>query len=231
VAARLLFLFAKEPYPGKVKTRLCPPLTPVQAARCQEAFLEDLLRRMKGVAGARLVLCATPDGAAPRLTGLAAAAGAEMAWQGTGDLGRRMERMLLSARGEGAAGVVLGADSPDLPLACVETAFDHLERPGLVLGPSFDGGSYLVGCRGDVPAIFALGPAWSGPEVFALTLEAVRKLSLEYYQLPPWDDVDDIDGLRRLAARVRSGASASRVGELRSCEALFASLAREGVCL
>lgn len=180
---------------------------------------------------ARVVVCATPDHDAPRLQTLAAAAGADLVWQGAGDLGRRMERMLVSARTRDAAGVIIGADSPDLPVAYVEKAFDLLEEPGLVLGPSADGGYYLVGCRGDVPSIFDLGPAWGGPRVFALTIEAVRDLAVAHHLLPEWEDVDDFEGLRRLSARLRSGEAMSRGGEFRACEQLIEFLAREGVSL
>lgn len=220
----------EEPRPGEVKTRLCPQLTPVQAAACHEAFLEDLLRRVNGVAG-RLVLCATPDHGAPRLERLASVAGAELVWQGVGDLGERMRKVLVSAALQDAAGVVIGADSPDLPLSYLEAAFRCLEEPGLVLGPSADGGYYLVGCRGVVPSIFNLGPAWGGPRVFSLTLEALRNLGLEHHQLPRWEDVDDMDGLRRLATRLRTGAATRPTDEFGSCERMIESLTRQGVSL
>lgn len=231
MSARLLFVFAKEPRPGDVKTRLCPPLTPEQAARCQRAFLSDLLARIKGTGGARLILCAAPDHDAPQLEDLAHRAGVDFAWQGFGDLGHRMSRALERSRSEGAAGVVIGADSPDLPRRYVEAAFEATERPGVVLGPSVDGGYYLVGCRGPVPDIFGAVPTWGTADVFARTMQAVRALGLAHQVLPVWDDVDDLGGLRRFVARLRGAGASGYANELPACAAVLESLAGEGVAL
>jgi len=186
---------------------------------------------MREAGRARRILCATPDRSAPALERLAAEAGVELSWQGPGDLGQRMERVLARAHQQRATGVIIGADSPDLPTELVEEAFEALREPGMVIGPSLDGGYYLIGCAGVVPSIFNHGPIWGGPEVFARTMDAVRGLGVTCHVLPPWDDVDDVEGLRRLAQRLRLRASHENGCDWPACRRLFAALSDEGVVL
>ena len=93
--------------------------------------------------------------------------------------------------------VLLGSDSPNVPVAYVEQAFDALKRNDTVLGPTADGGYYLVGVRGRVPPIFA-GVAWSTPQVWEQTATRLRAANCTFAELPVWYDVDDAADLRRL---------------------------------
>jgi uncharacterized protein len=229
VAERLLLVFAKEPRPGHVKTRLCPPLSAEQAAGCQAAFTIDLLARIRGVAGARIVLCASPDNDSPWLVGRATLAQLDLVWQGSGDLGRRMDRALRGAVDAGAVVVAVGTDSPDLPMAYVEQAFSALEDSELVLGPSDDGGYYLVGCRHRVPPIFDSAIAWGSSAVLEQTLARAAAAGIAAGLLPRWDDVDDAAGLRRFARRVRAASVSGGGAALPACRRLLEDLAREGL--
>jgi rSAM/selenodomain-associated transferase 1 len=231
VPERLLFVFAKEPRPGQVKTRMCPPLRLEQAARCQQAFLSDLLDRLDGLAGSRTVLWAAPRGDAPELARIASERGIELAWQVGGDLGARMAHALGQATARGATAVVVGADCPDLPRAFVEEAFCGLAAADFVLGPSSDGGYYLAGCRGAVPPVFDPGVGWGGASVFARTVERARGAGIAPRVLAPWRDVDDFGDLRALAARLRTRAGNRGPDELPACRRLVAELAAEGVVL
>jgi rSAM/selenodomain-associated transferase 1 len=204
--ARTLGIFAKRPVAGMVKTRLAAESTPPWAARVARAFLLDLLDRLAAV-DARRVLAFTPAYARPYFSKLAGGR-FELTAQGEGDLGVRMEAFFREQFDAGTALVVLvGTDSPTLPVPFIEQAFRELERADLVLGPATDGGYYLIGCSRRIPAIFD-GIGWGGPRVL---LDTVARLPPEcrLALLPPWYDVDTITdwfALRgHLAALRRAG--------------------------
>jgi glycosyltransferase A (GT-A) superfamily protein (DUF2064 family) len=118
---RVFGMLAKEPVAGAVKTRLAAQTSPDFAARVAEAFLRDQLERLAGLP-CRRVLAHAPDTAAPRFTDLAQGH-FELTPQGEGDLGQRMGRFVTQRLGEGAeATVLVGADSPTLPLDFIQTA-------------------------------------------------------------------------------------------------------------
>jgi uncharacterized protein len=196
-----LGIFVKSPVTGTVKSRLVPPLTPGQAAALYTAFLDDLFGRVRQsrllptifLAGER-----TPEVEArvpPRWS---------LVPQAGGDLGERLRNafdVLLDAPGARAA--IIGSDSPDLPLAHVVRAFRALKHRDVVLGPSMDGGYYLIGLRAPAPALFE-GIEWGTPSVLARTIEAVSRAGLTLSTLPPWYDVDDAASLALLRSLVRA---------------------------
>lgn len=230
VTDRVLVILAKEPRPGEVKTRLCPPLTPDQAARCQRAFLTDLVSRLTSTEDVRVVLAASPDRDAPWLAGLARAHALELCWQGGGSLGRRMARMLAATiRTPDTSTILLGSDSPDLPLDLIDAAWAVLERAACVVGPAEDGGYYLFGARGKVPPVFHSGIAWGGTGVLEATLDRLVAAGVAYELLPQWYDVDDVAGLGRLAARLEHSAASDAADGLETTARLLAELARQGI--
>jgi len=216
-------VLAKEPVPGRVKTRLCPPLDPRAAAGLHAAFVEDTLARLAGLAHVRVVLVAHPAGRAPELGRIAGRWGARLAWQHGDHLGQRMLGAASSWIEEGPV-VLLGADVPDLPLAYVARAVSLLERPGfVVVGPSSDGGYYLLGMRGVVPPVFGADVDWGSPSVFAATMARLARGSVPTAVLPAWQDVDDADDLRALARRV------SRWNEMPRTATILGRLVEAGV--
>jgi uncharacterized protein len=116
------------------------------------------------------------------------------------NLGDCLQRTIeeIFARGHASA-VVLNSDSPTLPTALLVETSDALARPGerAVLGPSTDGGYYLLGLKTAHRRLFE-EITWGTERVAAQTLERARELKLEVHMLPPWYDVDDVKGLRRL---------------------------------
>jgi len=221
---RLAVLFAKEPRAGEVKTRLSPPLTPAQAVSCHKAFVADSARRLGHLGGAQGAIAATPDGDAPWLAQLASEHGLNLLWQGDGELGGRMQRVLRAGCDGGRRVVILGADVPDLPIASVSAAFEALAAPGVVVGPATDGGYYLIGCHGPVPPVFDLDAGWGTGVVLAETVARLRAAGVRFELLSPWSDVDDHASLRALAARGATGADSQT-------RLLLRRLAREGVAL
>src|SRR5207249_1945622 len=126
--------------------------------------------------------------------------------QSAGDLGQRLIAAFSALFHAGLGPVaVVGADSPDLPLAtiCEALAAVRMGRCDVALGPAQDGGYTLVCLGSPHPELFHNIP-WSTPAVFAETLAACRKASLRVHTLEPWYDVDDTASLKRLQASVRS---------------------------
>lgn len=203
---RVLGLFAKHPVAGQVKTRLASATSPEWAARVAAAFLYDAVERLARIP-ARRVLAFAPDDAGPALVD-AVSDLFTLVPQGPGNLGQRMARFFTAQVEAGApATVLLGTDSPTVPLDYVERAFAELETSDVVLGPAADGGYYVIGCSSRVPPIFD-GVAWSSAGVLAETvarLPAPWRLAL----LPPWYDVDTLDDWQvlrgHLAALARAG--------------------------
>jgi rSAM/selenodomain-associated transferase 1 len=193
---RVLGLFAKRPEPGLVKTRLAASTSPAWAAQVAAAFLADTLESLADVE-ARRVLAFAPAGAHDFFAEIVAGR-FELIPQSEGDLGQRMARFFAAQFDAGAdAAVLLGTDSPTLPIAHVLQAFDALEGADVVLGPATDGGYYLVGCAGGVPPIFD-GITWSGPRVLAQTADRLAAAALRLALLPPWYDVDTLDDWQML---------------------------------
>ncbi|MFY9895376.1 MAG: TIGR04282 family arsenosugar biosynthesis glycosyltransferase [Xanthobacteraceae bacterium] len=199
-------VMAKASAPGRTKTRLVPPLTFDEAAALNTAFLKDiaenllLAARDAAIAGYAAYAPSGSEGFFHRV--LPPAIGLIDAFLSNfGDcLSRTIEEIF--ARGHGSA-VVLNSDSPTLPTAFLVETAEVLARPGerAVLGPSSDGGYYLLGLKTAHRRLFD-DIAWSTERVAGETLERAREIGLDVHMLPVWYDVDDIEGLRRLAGEV-----------------------------
>ena len=205
---RCLGLFAKYWQPGRVKSRLAESIGAAPAADLYQTFRATLLGRLAGSADRR-VLAYTPAERHDRFHQLLAETMPE-SWtlepQPAGDLGARMRRFFDTAFAAGASHVVLiGSDSPNLPIPFVDQAFVALEQSPVVLGPTTDGGYYLVGARDATPPIFD-EIAWSSPSVWQQTVDRLDALSITYRSLPRWYDVDDLTDLRRLSDDLSRGA-------------------------
>jgi rSAM/selenodomain-associated transferase 1 len=193
---RVLGLFAKRPEPGQVKTRLAAATSAAWAARLAAAFLRDTIERLSSVDAQRFLVFDPPD-AAPFFTELVRDR-FTLVPQESGDLGQRMSGFLQDQFRRGATAVVLvGIDSPTLPVECLERAFEALERAHVVLGPATDGGYYLIGCAPPLPPLFA-GVRWSTPHVLGDTVARLPAPGSRVEVLAPWYDVDTLDDWRML---------------------------------
>jgi uncharacterized protein len=192
---KALGVFAKRPRAGEVKTRLAAATSAAWAARVAEACLADTLSRLATVEARRYLVFA-PDDA--DMSASAADAYTPVP-QGPGKLGHRLARFFERFLAAGRV-IVVGSDSPTLPVGYVERGFDELLRVDVVLGPATDGGYYLIGCRRFLPELFE-GIDWGGPQVLQQTIERLppgSSLSL----LPPWYDVDTMDGWHMLTGHI-----------------------------
>ncbi|MFQ5697529.1 MAG: TIGR04282 family arsenosugar biosynthesis glycosyltransferase [Myxococcota bacterium] len=201
MAKRVLGLFAKLPEPGRVKTRLVPPLTPASAARLYEAMLLDVLDLHAGLDVER-VLWFTPADSRPWFERQARGRYRLEAQRGDG-LAARMTALFALHASEGFERMVLrGTDSPTLPSERIDAAFTALERSDLVVCPDRDGGYNLIGLREPQPELFAL--EMSTASVLEQTLARARSLDLEVSLLPAHHDVDTAEDLARLESEVRA---------------------------
>jgi len=202
-------VMAKASIPGKTKTRLSPPLTFDEAAGLNTAFLQDAADNLLAAAQrARVVgyMAYAPAGSleffrriAPSAIGFIESAAPDF-----GDCLFQTLSSLL-AGGHGAA-CLLNSDSPTLPTDYLVRAAAALHEPGdrLVIGPSTDGGYYLIGVKRPHRRLFE-HVDWSTDRVFRQTLERAAELDLKAVVLPTWYDVDDAEALRILVGELIEG--------------------------
>jgi rSAM/selenodomain-associated transferase 1 len=193
----VVVIMAKQPAPGRTKTRLCPPLTPAAAAELSEALLHDTVSLVSSVRGIELAVAVTPPSAIDELRPALPAAAHLVPVEGA-DIGD----CLAQATGRLFAGgfrrvMALNADGPTLPGAYIERAHALLDQHAVVLGPSEDGGYYLAGLRRPCPDLFR-GIAWSTAQVTRQTVDRAAALGLSTALLPPWYDIDTAADLERL---------------------------------
>jgi len=202
---------ARVPGAAPVKSRLHAALTPDRATELYRCFLLDRLDALAGVRGIAHVVAFTPPEAAAVMAALAPPVFRLLAQDGEG-LGERLTRVFARLLDEGHAGAVaLDSDSPTLPMAYVVEAARTLatRAADLVVGPSDDGGYYLIGLRAPQPALFD-GVPWSSAHTRRATLERARALGLSVRMLPPWFDIDTADDLARLRAELAGRVSPPR---------------------
>jgi rSAM/selenodomain-associated transferase 1 len=189
-------LFAKAPLPGRVKTRLVPPLDHDDAARIARASLEDTARFLVPAISASWTLFLDGESDSS-LRALADEAGLPIVPQRGEDLGERLTHAFRQLRSEGATRVLaIGSDSPTLDPERIVEAIDALAVCDVALGPTEDGGYYLIGTSGSHEAIFH-GIPWGSDGTAATTLDRARALELEVRLLAPWYDLDDAASLHR----------------------------------
>ena len=191
-------IMAKAPRPGAVKTRLCPPLLAAEAAALYRCFLLDKIAAVRELVGAQPALAYTPDEARAEFATLAP--DFSLVPQRGRDLGVRLHTTLTDLLAAGHPGAIaVDSDTPTLPREFLQQAVDCLAQPGadIVLGPTEDGGYYLIGVRAAHRELFD-GVPWSTPEVLEITLRRATAAGLQAVCLPTWFDVDTPDDLRRL---------------------------------
>ncbi len=193
-----LAVMARAPAPGKVKTRLCPPLSPEQAAEFYECVLRDVLGEL--IPSARWdTWVAYAERSRDYFLQLPEQSMALLPQRGS-SLGKRMHAVFVDLCHAGYRQVVLvGSDVPTLKAASAKHACEVLEqdRSDLVLGPADDGGYYLIGLTRPEERLFS-GIAWSTASVLKQTLARARELELRVQRVPGAYDVDVAKDMERL---------------------------------
>jgi len=196
-----LVIMSKVPRPGRVKRRLQPQLSGDEAATLYAALVQDLVEALGADERWDLAVHFAPaeDLAAAR------------AWLGENvslyaqsgfDLGARMRAAVNLAFEQGCERVVvIGGDTPDIAAGLVAEAFLALADHDLVLGPSRDGGYYLIGLRDAAPEVFEDMP-WGTGAVLSRTLERASRMRLSTKLLAELEDIDSWEDLCRLRHRL-----------------------------
>jgi rSAM/selenodomain-associated transferase 1 len=211
-----LAVMAKAPRPGKVKTRLSPPLTSEQAAALNACFLRDTIASIRDAtleSPAELVISYTPEGEEAAFCGILDEGTLLLPQRGDG-FG---ERLLATAQDLFTCGFsavcLIDSDSPTVPTSeyidAAATLLKHGDR--VVLGASEDGGYYLFGLQTPTARLFE-EIAWSTAAVAAQTRERAAEAGLAVEELRRWYDVDNIDSLGQLYAELFSPATHAQRG-------------------
>lgn len=200
-----LVIFAREPIPGRVKTRLAEAVGAETATAVYTALYEHTVA----------TACASGIGAT---ISLAEEPGREWAEtldlpfeiQGRGDLGERMAECFRRRFAEGRSRVVIiGSDNAHLKPDHLRSAFAALDDLPVVLGPADDGGYWLIGQRAPGVDLFTDVP-WSNPETLDLTRARLRHLGVEWAEIETLPDIDTVDDLIRAIEDPRVPAALRR---------------------
>jgi rSAM/selenodomain-associated transferase 1 len=198
----VLQIFARNPMPGEVKSRLARSVGAAEAARVYARFVDMTLStgaaaRAAGIVD-RVELWCSPDADAPAFAAWRARHGVELKVQAGADLGARMQLALDSAVGHGARAILVGTDCPVLDVSYLALAVAALDDHDAVFGPVEDGGYVLVGVARSVDVF--TGIPWSTADTMAATRAAMAAQGLRWHELPTLWDVDLPSDLARWQA-------------------------------
>jgi rSAM/selenodomain-associated transferase 1 len=204
-------LFLKYPEHGAVKTRLAKELGDDLTYELYQCFLADISAMTRQVKAQTIIVYSGSEGVSfsdfPDI---------QCIRQRGIDIGERMYHAFLDVFARGfERSVLIGSDRPDLPVGQVNDAFDKLDSVHVVLGPSTDGGYYLIGCKRQIldPSIFH-NIHWSTANVFSETVKRIAESGLKFAQLPQWSDVDEFDDLKNFYERNINRSATSQVMKL-----------------
>lgn len=189
-----LIIFVKAPRPGTVKTRLAKEIGETAALEAYRELVHRLIENLRDLSNVELRY--TPDDAAEEIDGWRLVSWT-LAAQGGGDLGTRMQRAFeQSLKTDRKKAIVIGSDCPTITVSDIRQGFDKLAFHDAVLGPSRDGGYWLIGLKRAHPKLFR-NMKWSTATVFQETLNRMRRLNLTCAILPEKTDIDDAKSWER----------------------------------
>ena len=194
-------IMAKAPQPGQVKTRLCPPLSHSEAAQLYQCFLRDKIAQVNTLPRAAPVVSYSPEESEPVFKDLTPPHFILLPQHGD-DLGARILFTFDQLFQQGYTRViVIDSDTPTLPTAYLVQALSLIaaHQNDVVLGPTEDGGYYLIGLRQSHRELFERMP-WSTSQVFPETRRRSEQSGLTVACTASWYDVDTPEDLERLMA-------------------------------
>jgi len=203
---RVLVIMAKAPRPGEVKTRLAPSLPPTAVTAFYCCLLDDTLALARSLRDVEVaIMC--PESDVNELAGLAGTqlvgkAASVVAQKGEGLAAGLTSVFAHFADGHQRRVIAFNSDSPHLPRSVLEDAFETLAAHEVVVGPTHDGGYYLVGAKASHPTLFAHDGMGTSSALERL-LSRARALELSVGFADPFYDIDVADDLTRLAEELR----------------------------
>lgn len=198
-------LFAKTPELGQVKTRLAANIGEKLALELHLAFIADSLEnvsKLNRLVDFYLYLTKPWDFAISKLPVQLEKKLFTIKYQSSGNLGNRLEAAFLELFSKYSSAIIIGTDSPNIPTSYLEEAILALSKYDSVIGPTIDGGYYLIGLKNQTKnfqEIFS-NINWSTETVFQETIKEIETLGLSFFKLPTWYDIDtvkDLDLLRK----------------------------------
>ena len=192
-----LYLYAKSPVAGEVKSRLTNKCTVEQAAEIASVLIETTVERAVSAWQGEICLCVWPDENHPLFRELAIKHAIKITLQADGDLGAKMYASLDEGIGQRGVAAVMGCDVPHCPGEVLTKAYKALEGRHNVIGPSSDGGFYFLGMYQCHPAMFD-GVKWGCSSVYFSILSNLQKCKLvpphrlsKLRDIDHWDDLVD----------------------------------------
>lgn len=217
-----LIVFAKEPVPGQVKTRLSSALGQDRAVTLYKAFLKDTYALAQFIPVHLRVLAYESFGSIPQYLYSTFPHFVFYPQHGD-DFGMRIQDAVIYAKHMGAGRIVIiGADSPTLPSELIAESFERLKKHDIVLGPRQDGGFYLLGLKNFHQDIFK-NISWGEEKIFDCLRANIEEAGFSYYVLCDWYDIDRPDDLKKLV----NGRLSSRAG---STEAVIRAMGSDRCC-
>ena len=209
---RVLVIMAKAPRPGAVKTRLAPSLSPAAVTDFYCCLLDDTLALAQSLGDAEVaIMC--PDADVSELVRLAGSKASVIAQKGEGLAAGLTSVFAHFAEDHQRLTIAFNSDSPHLPRSVLEDAFETLAAHDVVVGPTHDGGYYLVGAKASHPTLFARDGMGTNSALERF-LSRARALDLSLGFAAPFYDIDVVDDLTRLAEELRlAPARAPRTAE------------------
>jgi len=198
---RVLVIMAKAPRPGAVKTRLIPSLSEQDVTAFYRCLLEDTLELARSLGDVEIaIMC--PESDVNEMAGLAGSDVTVVAQNGEGLAAGLTSVFLRFSEGHQRRIIAFNSDSPHLPRSVLEDAFEALSAHDLVVGPTHDGGYYLVGAKSSYPTLFANDGMGTSTALERLLTRA-RAMELTVNFADPFYDIDVADDLTRLAEELR----------------------------
>jgi len=198
---RVLVIMAKAPRPGAVKTRLVPSLSPAAVIDFYCCLLEDTLALARSLGDVDVaIMC--PESDVTEMTQLAGKEASVVAQKGEGLAAGLTSVFAHFAKGQQRRTIAFNSDSPHLPRSVLEDAFETLAEHDIVVGPTHDGGYYLVGARASHPTLFA-NDGMGTQSALERLLSRARDLQLSIGFVDAFYDIDVADDLNRLADELR----------------------------
>jgi hypothetical protein len=199
---RVLVIMAKAPRPGAVKTRLASSLSSEAVTAFYRCLLEDTLALVRSLGGVEIaIMC--PDSDIDELAQLAGTEASVVAQTGEGLAAGLTSVFAHFAEIDQRRVIAFNSDSPHLPRSVLEKAFETLATHDVVVGPTHDGGYYLVGAKASHPTLFAHDGMGTNSALERL-LSRARALELSVGFADPFYDIDVADDLARLAEELRA---------------------------
>jgi len=203
---RVLVIMAKAPRPGEVKTRLAPSLSPAAVTNFYCCLLDDTLALARSLGDVEVaIMCPVSDVNELVRLSSSEASGSEVtvvAQKGEGLAAGLTSVFAHFAEGRQRRTIAFNSDSPHLPRSVLEDAFDTLAAHDVVVGPTHDGGYYLVGAKASHPTLFASDGMGTSSALERL-LSRARALELSVGFAEAFYDIDVADDLTRLAEELR----------------------------